>query len=298
MFRSQRTFGLLKIAVVVAVLFASGCMSWEPGWEGIEKPTKTGDVSDLLTKANEQIGLADTKDKVVQLVKTYERVLEIDPTNYEALWSLGRYWWLVGFAYSDLVEYKEACYKRAIQYCERAMYGNSEFKSLVDMGENVWDACRVLSKDEIEAMFYWYAGVGSYWTECLSGPGRLLNMRWSGRLRKVVGRMMEIDPTWGGGHPYYAKAIYFTQAPGFLGGDLKKAAQFFDKAIEAGPNWLYIKWGRAKYYYTKTKDKEGFKEDLEWVIAQDPRKADSPYPANVMFQRQAKEMLSHLGNYF
>jgi len=273
-------------------------MSWEPGWDRIEKPTKTGDVSALLTKANEQIGLADTKDKVVQLVETYERVLEIEPTNYEALWSLGRYWLLLGHAYSDTIQKKVSCYNHVIQYCERAMYGNPEFKSQADMGEKVWDACRVLSKKEIEAMYYWYAGVGFYWTECLSGPGRLLNIRWPGRLQKVVGRMMEIDPTWGGGHPYFAKAVYFTQVPGFLGGDLKKAEQFFDKAIEAGPNWLYIKWGRAKYYYTKKKDKEGFKEDLEWVLSRDPRKADSPYPWNVMFQRQAKEMLAHLDNYF
>ena len=33
--------------------------------------------------------------------------------------------------------------------------------------------------------------------------------------------------------------------------------------------------------------------DLEWVIAQDPHKRDSPYPANVHFQRDAKAMLAH-----
>jgi len=34
------------------------------------------------------------------------------------------------------------------------------------------------------------------------------------------------------------------------------------------------------------------------VIAQDPHKADSPYPANVWFQAEAKEMLANIDDYF
>jgi hypothetical protein len=37
---------------------------------------------------------------------------------------------------------------------------------------------------------------------------------------------------------------------------------------------------------------------LSHIIAQDPRKMDSPYPANVHFQRDAKDMLSHIDDYF
>ena len=53
-----------------------------------------------------------------------------------------------------------------------------------------------------------------------------------------------------------------------------------------------------KILYTKTRDKEAFKSDLEWVTAQDPHKADSPYPANAYFQREARELLAHIDDYF
>ena len=38
--------------------------------------------------------------------------------------------------------------------------------------------------------------------------------------------------------------------------------------------------------------------DMEWVIAQDARKMDSPYPANVYFQKDARAMLSNINDYF
>jgi hypothetical protein len=68
--------------------------------------------------------------------------------------------------------------------------------------------------------------------------------------------------------------------------------------LVAGPNWIYIKFNRATTLYTKTRDKEAFRKDLEWLIAQDPRKANSPYPANVWFQAKAKEMLANTDEYF
>ncbi len=55
-----------------------------------ERITAMGDVAVLLSEANEQIMNADTKEKLRGLLETYERVLESDPSNYEALWSLGR----------------------------------------------------------------------------------------------------------------------------------------------------------------------------------------------------------------
>jgi len=73
---------------------------------------------------------------------------------------------------------------------------------------------------------------------------------------------------------------------------------FFDKTVEAGPNWLYAKWGRAKYLYTQKKYRQAFQRDLEWVVSQDPRSCDSPYPANVFFQKDARDLLARTEEYF
>jgi hypothetical protein len=274
-------------------------MSWENGWQQIEAPKKTGNVDELIARANEQITRANNKEKLMELIDAYEAVLEIDPANYEVLWNLGRYCNLMGYAYSDNKKEKGVYFMKAVKFCEQAMYTNPEFKSLVDKGGTVWTACEALSKNEMEAMWYWYTGVGTYWKECLGGFGQLLNLHWAKRLDKVTKKMVETNPRWGGGLPYFGRAMYYINLPGFLGGgDMKKTEDLFNNAFEAGPNWLYTRWGRAKFFYTKNKDKEGFKKDLEWVIAQDPLSADSPYPWNIYYQRDARSMLTHMEDYF
>ena len=80
-------------AVVIGL---SGCLSWEEGWKDVKGPVQKGDVGALIAKANLQIAAADNKEKLEALIRTYEQVLEIDPNNYEALWSLGRYYMLHG----------------------------------------------------------------------------------------------------------------------------------------------------------------------------------------------------------
>jgi tetratricopeptide (TPR) repeat protein len=266
----------------------------------MERIFAMGGVTDLLAEANEQIMQADSREKLQGLLGTYERVLEMEPSNYKALWSLGRYNVVMVLGYTESPSDKEKHNLAAINYCEQAMKTNPEFKALVGDGgsEKVGDSCSVLSKREIAPLYYWYAGMGSYWKECLPFMQRMRKMELARGLKKVMERMLEIDPTWAGGHPYYAWGFYYLNIPRILGGSLKKAEVFMDKAVEAGPKWLYARWGRAKYLYTRKRDKEAFREDMEWVIEQDPREMDSPYPANVHFQKDGKTMLSHIDEYF
>jgi hypothetical protein len=46
-----------------------------------------------------------------------------------------------------------------------------------------------------------------------------------------------------------------------------------------------------EFLHAKTRDREAFRKDLEWVLAQDPHKALTPYPWSVYYQREAKIML-------
>lgn len=254
----------------------------------------SGDVEALLKKAEDQIMQGDDKGKVLELIATYERVLQIEPDNYEALWSLGRYRGLVGMAYSDTVEEKRGNYSKAVEYCLRGLRTNPDFKKLMDSGQTVAQACRATSRREIAALFYWNTCKAAIWKECSTPLQQLAGVKLLPASRKIMTRMMEIDPEWAGGHPYHAWAVFYTILPRVLGGNMKKAAQYYEKAIEAGPHWLYIRHGRAEYYHAKRRDWDAYIEDLEWVIAQDPKTADSPYPANVYYQKTAKEMVANV----
>jgi tetratricopeptide (TPR) repeat protein len=298
MTRFPSAYSLLKMIALLTFVLTFGCMSSKGEWKSVEGPTETGNALALIAKSNRQIGEADNKEKVLELIHTYESVLRTNPANYEALWSLGSYYLLVGMAYPDNRDGKESYYKKAMKCCERAMYTNPDFRGLTAQGEEPWEACSALSKREIAAMYYWYTAVSAYWSECLGRTGKLLNRKMPSRFNKMMKRIGEVDPSWEEGRALYAKAVYYSILSDFYGGDLKKAAYFFKRCIKEGPDRLSRRWGRAKYLYTRKDNRKGFQEDLGWVIAQDPKSAEGPYPWNVYFQRDAKKMLSEIENYF
>lgn len=289
---------LAAIVFLTLFSFTTGCISWEPGWTMIEKPSMKGDVKALLAKANEQISRADTREKMADIITTYETIIKIDPMNYEALWSLGRYNNLMALAYPrDKAEKEQFC-RRGIKFCEMALYGNDTFRKEVDRGGSVSKSYSYISKREFNTLYYWYINLGVLYRDCNGPIGKAVNLRLASKFMPILMHLTEIDPLSGGGHAYWARALYHARLPKIIGGDLNKADELFRKCIQIGPRWIDKRWGRAKYLYTKTGNREAFKKDLEWVVAQDPHKADSPYPANVHFQRDAREMLKHIDDYF
>jgi tetratricopeptide (TPR) repeat protein len=289
---------LFLIILVVIMVFVIGRMSWQEGWKQFEKHGLKEDTSSLISRANKLIDQADSKEKVIELINIYEDILKIETTNQEALVELYNFCFLFGYGYTDNKEEKTKYYLKTIKYSEQFMYSNPGFKLLADKGERTWEACRVLSTREMEAMGYWYLAVGAYWKECRGVWGKLINIQWPIRIKKVLVRMMAIDPKWLNGIPYYLWANYYAVAPGIVGGDLKKAEEYYKKAIELGPNMLNYRRSRAYFFYTKMKDRESFKRDLEWVISQDPHKAGLSYPWNAFIQRDVKKGLANIDNYF
>lgn len=289
------------IAIFIGILlsFLSGCISWEPGWKQAKTPAVKGDVKALMEKAKKLEGEADSGEKLRHLITALEEVLKVDPDNRQALQDLGCYQFLLGYAYSDKMDEKKSNYRKAIQYNERAMYGDPDFKALVDKGERVWDASRVLKKDNIKALYFWYMSVGNWWTDCLGPCGKLVNFFWIGRAKTTLDHLHKIDPRWNNGRVYFSLACMYTITPGFLGGDMKKADEYFTKAFELGPHMSVFYVTRARYYHTKLNDRKAFSGDLHHALAIDPRKADSlEYPWASWYHVKAAQMLKDSDKYF
>ena len=286
-------------ALIFSTLNA-GVMSWKSGWLQFEQPSAQGDVSQLLEKAYLLIQSADSKEKALGIITAYENALKIEPKNPEALLGAGLYSFLIGYGYSDQKEEKIDFYSKAIKYFEQQMYLNKEFARLIDKSQKPWSAFAALSRNELDALFFYYLATGSLWKECLGGVGKIFNLHWGGRLKKMLKALLEIDPMWGGGTPYYAWAGYYASAPGFAGGDIKKAEEYYEKAIELGPEMLNFRRTRALFLHTRNKNRDAFKEDLQWVVAQNPNVVRHyfTYPWNIFVQRDAQYMLDHIDNYF
>ena len=287
-----------QIIIMVLILIISSCASFKPGWKNTDISMKSGDAKLLLEKALELENKASTGEQVLELIKAFKLVVDADPENYEALWRIGNYNILMGAAYCEKRKDKKFHYKEAIQYCEKAMYLNPSFKQQVENDVNVWDAVNQLDKNYIDAMGYWYTARFYYFKECLGKFGRLFNTKMVIKNNLVIARIDSLNPDWAGGGNYFSRAIYFIAVPEKFGGSKTKAAEEFEKAIIAGPAFLVNRWGRAKYLYSLIGNKEGYVDDLNWVLVQNPHNSGNTYPWNVYFQNQAKLMLSEVDKVF
>ena len=262
--------------------------------------TGNKDVTALHATAENQILAADTKGKLLDLIQTYESILKADPEDRKALLGLGRYCFLAGLAYADTKDELAAFSLKAIHYNERLLCLNPDFKKLADKGKKVWDACEVSSKTDMDALFFFYLSSSRYLKEGLKGFNKLALFRWPARAKKILNRMMAIDPSWGKGSPYYAWANYYVAIPELVGGDLRKAEEYYQTAIDLGPEMLNFRRTRALYLHTKTKNRDGFQKDLNWVLSQDPHTVRGmlTYPFHTFIQRSSKELLANTDDYF
>lgn len=122
---------VLKFIILAVIISFTGCISWDEGWKTKVQASGTGDVKALLAAAASLETTADTADKVKNVITAYEKIIAIDPGNYNALAKAGEFAMLNGYIYAKDKKEKEEYYLKSINYCERAMYTNPEFKNLL-----------------------------------------------------------------------------------------------------------------------------------------------------------------------
>lgn len=285
---------LVQLFGLVGIVALTSCATFEPGWTTTEIKESNVETEQLLAESHALENNAASAEEVELLIETFKDVVKADPQNYYALWKIGNYHILMGAAYAEKKKDKKYHYKEAIKYCEKAMATNTTFKTEVLNGKDITEAIDKLTIEQIDAMGYWYTARFYYFSECLAPLGRVMNTRIVIDNNKMIERIDEIDRKWAGGGNYFSRGLYYIAIPEKFGGSKERADQEFSEAVQIGPNYLVNRWGRAKYLYQLIGDQENFITDLEWVVSQDPHEADNPYPWNVYFQEDAKQMLADI----
>ncbi len=276
----------------------SGCFTYNPNWQIPESESSAGEAEDLIRNADRMLLTSYNAADLEEIINLYESALQVEPDNFEALSALGHLYLLRGDGYCKEGDDKKNCFKKALYYNERAMYTNPDFKELIDNGAEVWEAVEVLSEREMEPMLFWATAVFYYYKESLGPLGQMINFRWIKRARRVMERMSEVNPDFGGGAVHFTWALYYLAIPESVGGDREKSEVLFAKAIEVGDDWLLNRWGRAKYFHVKMQNREQFKKDLEWVIAQNVSEMQGHRAWKTYFVDDARNMLDHIDEYF
>ncbi len=294
-------FAKALLGMFIAGLLAAttGCMHWAPGVSVSGYGPPGGDAARLLDAARRLESTVDTREGLLEMVRAYEAAAAADPASRKALVGIANARILLATGYTSERWEKAEHYQKAMQAAEKALLLNDDFRRQVEAGTPVWEAVSRLGKDDADGMGYWSFGACYYYREGIPGLARAWNFQWIERARVFMRRIEEVDPTWNDGGNLFNIAIVYIALPQSQGGDLKKAEEYFEKAIQAGLDPILVRWGRAKYLATRNKDREAFRADLEWVLAQDPRQGRKrPYSWNVYFQREAKALLDSIDQVF
>jgi len=279
---------------ILLILSLTSCVSFEKGWKDMGQSQVPRNVEALLQSASEIELNAASQSDVIRIIEAYKEVEKIDPYNYQALWKIGNYNLLLGAAHIQSKKGKKRYYAEAVKYCEKAMFTNEQFRNAVLSGETVTDASSHLTINEIDAMGYWYTARFYYFKDCMSPVKRVFNTRIVIDNNKMIDNIDKLDSNWAGGGNYFSRALYYIALPERFGGSKERAAQEFAKAVEVGPDFIVNRWGRAKYLYSITGDRESYVADLQWVVQQNPQTASNPHAWNVYFINDANKMLQDL----
>ena len=112
-------------------------------------------------------------------------------------------------------------------------------------------------------------------------------------------RVLELDEGFYYGGLHLFMGIWFASRPTIAGGDLKKAQEHFLEALEIGQGkflMAYVYY--ADYYARKTMDKGLFISILQKVLESPADTSPELTLVNSVAKRQAKELLSRVGEYF
>jgi hypothetical protein len=115
----------------------------------------------------------------------------------------------------------------------------------------------------------------------------------------MMKRVLEIDEGFYYGGPHLFMGVWFASRPAIAGGDLRKAKQHFLKALELGQGkflMAYVYY--ADSYARRALDKDLFVSTLQKVVATPADRVPELTLVNTTAQRKAKELLSHVDDYF
>ena len=282
----------VALLLLPAMLFLSGCaMRWQENWQDALPDRPTPASVNLAEQARQIYKKAGDEQRLRASIAAHEQALAVNPGDSRTLTALSTQYVLLGTAYTSGRREKSGHFLTAMNYAERAMYSNQAFKVQVASGTPPWDAVELLEADQLEAMFFWVKALHYQFKEGLTLAGKIANIRWMERGLKVLDRIVEIDPGFGGGGVEFAMAISYEVLPRRWGGSSERADAYMQRAVEEHQDWLLPRWARGRYYYEIRGEPEKSQADLVWVASRNPQDYTDPYSWKRFFQADAASLL-------
>jgi hypothetical protein len=193
-------------------------------------------------------------------------------------------------------EYANLLYGRGKQYALRSLERRGFKEPLQRPFDDFKEGLKSLGKKDVPTIF-WAATCWTNWIrlnlDSMEALSELPRVEW------MMKRVLEIDEGFYYGGPHLFMGIWFASRPKIAGGDLKKAQEHFLRALDLGKGkflMAYVYY--ANYYARKMMDKELFTSTLQKVLETPADTSPDLVLLNTVAKKQAKDLLSHVGEYF
>ena len=193
-------------------------------------------------------------------------------------------------------EYANLLYERGKQYALRSLEIRGLKNPLQSPFDDFKEGLQRLGKKDISTIF-WTATCWANWIrfnlDSMEAMSELPRVEW------MMKRALELDEGFYYGGPHLFMGIWYASRPKMAGGDLKKAQEHFLKAIKLGQGKFLMSYVYyANYYARNIMDKELFISTLQKVLETPTETTPDLVLLNTLAKRQAKELLTRVGEYF
>lgn len=287
----------LSIKTVLVLCFLiTGCASRNLGWD---KKVKASSLSSAEIKSVYKIAMGHWEQRIHQeklenALANFERLHAADPENFEYLSFLARGYYFLADSHLQEMEAKKKNYETAASYGEKAMATNNKFKESVVSGNSIEDSLSLLGEREVPAIYWTAASLGKW----AKASGIAAALKYKTRIKAMVERVEKLRPDYFFSAPARYWGGFYSVAPSFAGGDMKKSKQQFDKSIQMAPEYLGTKVLMAEVYFTKEGKKDDFKRVLKEVLESKFDQHPEIGPENALEKKKAEKLLQKMDDLF
>jgi len=293
-------FALVSLAALVASCGSTRESAWDTSAGAVQlDDAGRAQVAQLMAAAEAAYAKRGDKAQAKAAVDAWTKAAEIDPTNVAALNELAHAIYFYSDCHLRFDEDNPEAYKNmheeGTRAAERALSAMSPaFAEKMAAGERIEDAISVLNASAVPALYWRSSNLGRWAT--LESFATLLS--YKDEIREVMEFCLanNSDYFYSGPNRYFG--IFYAKAPGFAGGDMKKAAAFFNTAIEAYPNYYGTRTLMAEEWAVKEDNRPLFEELLNYVLKGDPNVIPELVPESICEQRKAKKLMAEIDDTF
>ena len=293
------------VALVSMVAMVAGCGSTrESAWDTESGNVQLDDaaraqVAELIAQGQAAWAQRGDIAQAKAAVDAYTKAAEIDPKNVEALNELAHAIYFYGDCHLRFDEENPDAYKNmheeGTKAAERALSAMSPaFAEKMASGERIEDAISVLNASAVPALYWRSSNLGRWAT--LESFATLLS--YKDEIREIMEFCLANNPDYFYSGPNRYFGIFYAKAPGFAGGDMKKAAAFFNTAIDAYPNYYGTRILMAEEWAIKEDNRPLFEELVNYVLNGDVNVMPEIVPESACEQRKARILMDNADDTF